>query len=486
MDRPRAFTTRAHTTSSLATTSPALPTVPYRAYEPWVNWDSTARCVPAWTFYPQRLEDLVQIVEFARAAGKRLRVAASGHSWSALVPTNDILVCIHGLNRVSMDLSDAEQPRVVIESGATVEQVNEVLERHGYALPLNVVLESVRFGGLIATGSHGSGWNNPTLSDLVTSLEIVTGTGEVRTFAMGVESDEVMNAARLSLGLFGIIYRITLRVQQSWHVRARDQRLPLADVLGHLPDLVPAHDNIDLFWWPFCERLWVKTWDRTDTAITDRPRKRPGARLSDSVTSRILREGLRMARTVPSLTPTICQALFHATPSQRDQVVAIVEAIHYRRAIEVTKMGCVEVAFKIDPAFDHVKLAMQTVLDMTRVYAARGDYPFNVTMNVRFIHQSACWLSPAFGPGHTCYVEILSAQHTRGWERFSGEVAQQWFQLPQARVHWAKEFRHIPGVIEHIRRESGPQIARFNAIKERLHVDPDHLFVNDALGEVFG
>ncbi len=93
---------------------------------------------------------------------------------------------------------------MIIESGATVKKVNDVLEEHGYALPLNVVLESVRFGGLIATGSHGSGWNNPTLSDLVQSIEIVTASGELRKFEAGVDSDEVMNAARLNLGMFGI------------------------------------------------------------------------------------------------------------------------------------------------------------------------------------------------------------------------------------------------------------------------------------------
>ena len=127
-----------------------------------------------------------------------------------------------------------------------------VLEAHGYALPLNVVLESVRFGGLIATGSHGSGWNNPTLSDLVHSIEMVTATGELRMFMAAVESDEIMQAARLNLGMFGIIYRMTLNVQKRWRVRAVDQRLPIEHVMERLQEWVPAHANLDLFWWAFC------------------------------------------------------------------------------------------------------------------------------------------------------------------------------------------------------------------------------------------
>jgi hypothetical protein len=274
-------------------------------------------------------------------------------------------------------------------------------------------------------------------------------------------------------------------VQKTWQVRALDRRVAIEEVLDHLPEMVPAHDNLDLFWWPFSDQFWVKTWDRTDAAMTAKPRTSVGNRLTDAIGARVLGAAVGLASTFPRLTPAISQTLFHATPSQRDQTVDIVEAIHYRRSIEATKMGCVEVAFKVDSTFEHARSAIKTVFDATRAWAARGEYPLNVTMNVRFIDSSTCWLSPAFGPGHTCYIEILSGPRTPGWERFSGEVAQQWLQLPQARPHWAKQFRHIPGVVEHIRREMGDNIARFNEVKARLQVDPDHMFVNDALRELF-
>ena len=469
----------------IATSSCLLPRVPYRRHQPWTNWGGTAQCTPEFTFYPQCVEDLFQIVHFARATGRKIRVAGTGHSWSALVPTNDILVRIHRLNKVEMDLSDESHPRVVVESGATVKQVNDVLEQYGYALPLNVVLESVRFGGLIATGSHGSGWNNPTLSDLVSSIEIISAAGELRKFETGVESDDVMNAVRLNLGLFGIISRMTLNVQKTWNVRALDRRLPIEHVMEHLQEWVPAHDNMDLFWWPFCDQFWVKSWDRTETEITARPRKSLRDSVGAGISTRIWRESFKLVNASPQLTPAFCRTTFKATPSVQNNVVEVLEAIHYRRAIEVTKMGCVEIAFKIDPTFQNVKWAIQTVFETTKAYAARGEYPMNVTLNVRFIHSSDCWLSPAFGPGHTCYIEILGRTHASDWERFSGEVAQQWLQLPQARPHWAKGYRHIPGVLEHIKRTMGADIARFNRIKEQLQLDPDQMFVNDELKEIF-
>ncbi|HEY7416198.1 MAG TPA: FAD-binding protein, partial [Ktedonobacteraceae bacterium] len=386
------------------------PQVPYRQHQRWANWGETAHCSPEFTFYPRSVEDLEQIVHFARATGRKIRVAATGHSWSALVPTDEILVSIRHFNRVTMDLSNASQPRITVESGATVKEVNDVLEAHGCALPLNVVLESVRFGGLIATGSHGSGWNNPTLSDLVSSVEMIDAAGELRKFEMGIDSDEVMNAVRLNLGLLGIIYRVTLQVQKTWHVRAVDHRLPIEHVLDHLQEWVPAHESMDVFWWPFCEQFWVKSWDRVDAEITDKPRKRVGDRMGAATSSRIAREAFKLVNAFPSLTPAFCQTVFSATPSEQEKTVEIVEAIHYRRALDVVKMGCVEIAFKVDPTFQNVKWAIQVVREMTGAYAARGEYPLNVTMNVRFIQNSQCWLSPAFGGGHTCYIEILSSQ----------------------------------------------------------------------------
>jgi len=106
-------------------------------------------------------------------------------------------------------------------------------------------------------------------------------------------------------------------------------------------------------------------------------------------------------------------------------------------------------------------------------------------MNVRCINNSDCWLSPAFGPGHTCYIEILSRTDQAKWQQFSGEVACEWLKLRHALPHWAKEYRHIPGVLDQIKTEMGGNIERFKQIKAALGVDPDQMFMNAAMSELF-
>jgi hypothetical protein len=40
-----------------------------RRDQAWDNWGRTAHCQPEFSFYPERVEELIEIVNFARARG---------------------------------------------------------------------------------------------------------------------------------------------------------------------------------------------------------------------------------------------------------------------------------------------------------------------------------------------------------------------------------------------------------------------------------
>jgi hypothetical protein len=56
--------------------------------------------------------------------------------------------------------------------------------------------------------------------------------------------------------------------------------------------------------------------------------------------------------------------------------------------------------------------------------------------------------------------------------------------VPRPDRLWAKEYRLIPGVVEHVRREMAEEIARFQGVRADLGVDPDDMFVNAAMAEI--
>ena len=397
---------------------------------PWQNWARTASCTPRRTFYPRSTRELIDIVQLARTEGRRIRVVATGHSWTPLSPTGDFLVNVRGLDHVSVDRSDPDRPLVVVGPGATVDQVDRALAAHGLALPSNVVLTSVRWGGLVATGSHGSGIGEPTLSDYVQALEVVTGTGELRRFDASRDPADVMNAARVHLGLFGILTSITLRVQPAFRVRMRDRVMATDEVLEQLEALVLGHAYCDLFLQPCTNRVWVRMWDATEEPLT--PRQVQG--LSDSNSTRDSRwsdwlsfvqaqwmnVSLAIMRRVPSLSPAVCRINASTAPT-RDAVIGIDEATHYRAAIEAHRMGCIEVAFAIEPDFDVARRAIRDTLDRLAAWGEQGRYPVNVTINVRFIAGSGALLSPAGGNRRTCYLEVLGDHRGADWSAFMTE-----------------------------------------------------------------
>jgi hypothetical protein len=450
----------------------------------WQNWSQNLRSNPERAFLPFSRQDIVDIIHLARTSGKKIRVTGSSHSFSPLVPTDEFLVYNRGMRDVSVDTSNPARPLVTVESGANGADALAEMARHGVALPTNVVLKSVTYGGLIAAGCHGSGWDSPTLSDLVESMDIIDAAGTVRTYSESTVGAETMNAARLNLGLFGIMDRMTLRAVPTFNVRHIDRTdLTMTAVLQNLEDIVTSHDYVDLFWWPFNDRVWVKTYDRTTEPVTLLPGQQAQELAADffGVLVGVAFYDWLVQNT--HATPDVSRFLFGFI-ANRDVVEPISNAIHYQDFIERLKVANTEFAIPVASDFENVKHAWQVVIDITNALAATGQYPFNLTLNARFVRNSEALLSPALGNEHTCFIEVLSYYNTPGWTRFSAMVAREWMKLPGARPHWPKEFQQIPGIIPFLRGALGSNLGRFLAIRDELGVDPGKMFVNPYLNRV--
>ena len=76
----------------------------------WVNWAGQQRCTPAVVAAPRDVEELAAIVTDAADAGRTVRVAGSGHSFTDAVLTDGTLVDLSGLDKV-LDV-DVEAGRV--------------------------------------------------------------------------------------------------------------------------------------------------------------------------------------------------------------------------------------------------------------------------------------------------------------------------------------------------------------------------------------
>ncbi len=443
-----------------------------RRQVPWVNWAGIASCRAQFVCMPRTVEELIEAVIEARGRGQRVRVVASGFSWSSLVPSDDTLIFCERLDRIAVDTSDPARPAVWAEAGVTNRQLNHELARFGLCMPWNVVLENVRVAGIASTGTHGTGRATATVGDLVEAFEVVDSEGRLRVLSDETVGAEVMSAARLGLGLFGVIARVRLRVVPIHRVRQTDSRLPVGALFEQLDALILAHDSVELYWFPFNRDMWIRTIDRTDA-----PRTFHGHGFWFK-TQNFLQNGWLVVfsklvmRLAPALTPALLRVGFRMLPF-RTRVLDLPESHHYHHWIEMMPCGCLEVGFKTDAPGTDVRAAWEAAARLVDEYARRGLYPLNLTLNVRFIGSSGALLTPAYGEGTTCYVEIMWMGRPEGWAEFSSELCREWLAAPGALPHWSKEFEHVEGVVPIMRDHLGDRRDRFLAALARSGVDPD-------------
>ncbi len=451
---------------------------------PWANWAGLASCRAQLVSTPQSVEDLVLAVREARSRGLRVRVVASGFSWSSLVPSNDALIFCERMNGVTVDVSDRAHPTVWVEAGVTNRQLNRALESHGLCMPWNVVLETVRIAGIASTGTHGTGKLTATVGDLVEAFEVVDAAGNLRVLSEETVGAETMNSVRLGLGLFGVIARIKLRVVPTYRVRQADLRLPMNAMLDQLPKLIDAHDSVELYWFPFNSDVWVRTIDRTDEPRTLRGHgfwfraqnflQNVSAIVFFNVVTRFL----------PSITPALLRIAMRMLPF-RARILNLAESHHYHHWIEMMPCGCLEVGFKADADYANVRRAWKKTQLVVNDYAKRGLYPLNLSLNVRFIGSSNALLTPAYGQGLTCYIEIMWMGRPKGWAELSSELCLEWLKVPGAMPHWSKEFEHVPDVVSILRASLGDRRTRFLDALASTEIDPDRVFWNPLIHRLF-
>jgi FAD/FMN-containing dehydrogenase len=454
-----------------------------RPLVPWSNWGRTSACQAKVVCVPQSTHDLVDIVQECGRNGRRIRVVASGFSWSGLVPTEDVLIFCERLDRITVDVSNPSHPVVWAEAGVTNRQLNAELKRHGLTMPWNVVLENVRVAGIVSVGTHGSGQATSTLGDLVEALEVVDSEGRLRVLSEATVGPEVMSAARIGLGLFGVIARVRLRVVPGYSVRQVDRRLPMRETLSRVMELVRQHDSVELYWFAFNSDVWLRTVDRTDATRTF-----AGHGFWFKTLNFVQNFWLRVASNVVQklarrLTPMTLRFSFRMLTFQ-ERILELAESQHYRRWIEMIRCGCVEVGFKADADGANVRQAWEAVERLVESYGKRGLYPMNLTLNMRFIGESQALLTPAFGPGLTCYIEALCVDRPEGWDEFSAELCGEWLKIPGALPHWAKEFEHVPGVASVVRDHLGDRRGRFLAALAEAGIDTRGAFANPMLKRV--
>ncbi|MDG4807379.1 D-arabinono-1,4-lactone oxidase [Micromonospora sp. WMMD1120] len=434
-------------------------TAPLTAH--WSNWAGNQRGSASTVLRPGSPADVAEAVRAAVSAGGRIRVTGSGHSFTAVAVADDRRMDLSGLDTPAR--VDVANRLVTVPAGMTLHTLNGLLARHGLALPNLGDIDAQTVAGAISTGTHGTGAGYGCLSTFVEAVTVVTGTGEVLRCSAD-EHPDVLAAARVSLGALGVLVEVTLRCVDAFVLHAHERPAPLADVLGDLPALIGGHDHVEFYWFPYTERVQVKTNDRVPA--DDRPLPRWRGWLDDDFLSNTVFAGAcRLGRTVPALAPTISAVSARALTERHytgrsDRVFCTPRRVRF-----------VEMEYGIPrEALPEALAALQRIVT---------GLPFKVLfpVEVRFTAADDIWLSHGYGRDNAYiavhqYVGMPYEPYFRAFEQVTASLG--------GRPHWGKlHYRDAASLAD-----AYPRFADFQAVRDRL--DPHRVFTNPHLTHVLG
>ena len=176
-----------------------------------------------------------------------MRVVGTGHSFTPIAATDGVLISLDAL--AGLESHDLPKRRATILGGTKLKDVGSLLFAQGLAMENLGDIDVQSIAGAIGTGTHGTGPAYANLSAQVTSMRITDASGEVVSFSPDIDRD-LYRAARVSMGMFGVVTAIELSVQPAFRMHERVWRIPFDQVMTELDAHIETNDHFEFFWYP--------------------------------------------------------------------------------------------------------------------------------------------------------------------------------------------------------------------------------------------
>ncbi len=427
------------------------------------NWAGNQVAHPAEVQTPASTDEVAKAVARAAAAGRRVRMAGSGHSFTGVALTDGLLLRPDALTGVR-EVGDG---RVRVAAGTPLHVLNAELHRRGLALANLGDITAQTIAGALQTGTHGTGRDVGGLADQVAGLELVLADGTVTRVGED-EADprrrDLFDAARVGLGALGVVTEVTLKVVPSFLLRAVRRPMRLTALLGRLDEILAANEHVDFFWFPHTDACLVKLNNRDDGPVGGRgPLRRwfDDEFLENTVFGALCEIGARVPAAIPAINRLSGAALSAVEYTD----------VSYRVFATVRRVRFLEMEYAIP--VEHLGTALRGVRDLIDRERLRISFP----VEVRVSPPSDAWLSPAYGRA-TAYLAFHVFHRTPEPRYF--EAAERLMVRLDGRPHWGKLHTRDAPYLASVY----PRFGDFVALRDRL--DPNRVFGNAYLDTVLG
>ncbi|MBB6635183.1 D-arabinono-1,4-lactone oxidase [Cohnella thailandensis] len=425
----------------------------------WSNWSGSAVANPTQVLYPTSAEEIASIVRSCRKEGRSLRVVGSGHSFTPVAATNDILISLDRLQGIVS--ADADSRTATVWAGTKLKLLGELLHGEGLAQENLGDIDVQSIAGAVSTGTHGTGAGFGNISTQVIGMTIVDGNGDIREVD-AESSPDTFGAFPVSLGVLGIIVQMKLRLRPAYKLEYRSSRIPLAECLERLDEYRNGHRHFEFYWFPYAETCQLKFMDESEDKITSRP-------VRDYLSEMVIENGVfgamsGLCRRFPRLTRTVSRISASNVP--------VFRKVEYSHRIFATKRL---VRFN-EMEYNLPASAMANVVREMREVMERGKYAVHFPIECRYAKGDDLWLSPATGRD-SAYIAVHMYKGMPYQPYFA--AMEEIFLRHGGRPHWGK----LHTLSESQLRERYPRWTDFLDLRSRM--DPAGLFLNEHLKKLF-
>lgn len=268
---------------------PAFPQDIPLAQQGYVNWAKDIRFDAVWTATARTPDDVVQIANWARGNGYRVRAKGTMHGWSPLtvVPGENVekmllVDTMTHLNGVSVN-PNGTPATVTAGGGASLEAILTALQGHGLGWANSPAIGDLSIAGVLAIGAHGAtypaagetvtpGQSFGSLSNLVTAMTAVVWDAAADRYVLRdfTRADPEITALLTHLGR-SFVTSVTLQAGANTRLRCQSiMDIPWQEMFA--PKGSPGRTyerfaeqsgRVEAIWFPFTDKPWLKIWSPT-------------------------------------------------------------------------------------------------------------------------------------------------------------------------------------------------------------------------------
>jgi FAD-linked oxidoreductase len=428
---------------------------------PWQNWGRSESAHPLHIARPADVDEVVEVVSFARDNGLTVKPVGAGHSFTSIAATTGIhldIAEVDGVLAVDGNL-------VTLAAGTNLHQLPELLAPHGLALANMGDIDRQTIAGATSTGTHGTGAAFGGLATQLRAVTLVTADGGILRVSE-TENADLLPAARLGLGALGVLVDVTVECVPAFLLSAVEKPEPFDAVVETWAERTAETDHFEFYVWPHTDTVLSKY----NTRLPMTAERRPVGRLAgwwedDFLSNTVLAAKLNLGVAFPWLTPPVNRL---ATRITGDRTYCDVS---HEVFVSPRRTRFVEMEYAVP--FDAVP---EILRDIRRVIDANG-WTISFPIEVRAAAADDLWLSTASGR-KTGYIAL---------HRYYREDPTVYFRTIEkimtthgGRPHWGKMHDRDAESL----REVYPRFDDFVAVRDRL--DPERLFGNAYLERVLG